>query len=315
MNIIQKGSPNFTNGRENKGIQEFIIHWMAGTLASTDATFQNRARNTSAHYGIEDDKVHQYVSLDNTAYHAGNWNVNQTSIGIEHSAQPGRDASDATYESSAQLIASIIKAGRVGKSYRRHSAVVATACPGTVDVDRIANRVNQILGGSSPIITPAPQPPVTADTRQKVQITVPVLNVRRQATSHSAIAINPSIPQGTLKQGTEITILRSVHGENVRGVSTWLETVNHNFVWAGGTSFATTPALASTQGGRVTVTGNCNVRQQPKRDAAFGGSKSLNVGDEFNWIAKVYGDYVGSNNVWYQSEFGNFVWSGNLREI
>lgn len=84
MNIVQKGSPNFTSGRGGNSIREFIIHWMAGNLASTDAVFQNRARNTSAHYGIEDDKIHQYVDLLNTAYHAGNWEVNQTSIGIEH---------------------------------------------------------------------------------------------------------------------------------------------------------------------------------------------------------------------------------------
>jgi N-acetylmuramoyl-L-alanine amidase len=173
MNIIQKNSPNFTNGRENKGIQEFIIHWMAGTLASTDATFQNRARNTSAHYGIEDDKIHQYVSLDNTAYHAGNWGVNQTSIGIEHSAQPGRNASDATYESSAQLIAPIIKAGRVGRSYRKHSAIVATACPGTIDLDRIARRVNEILGTNAPIITPAPTPAPAATSAGVATVTVP----------------------------------------------------------------------------------------------------------------------------------------------
>ena len=304
MNIVQKNSPNFTNGRENKGIQEFIIHWMAGNLASTDATFQNRARNTSAHYGIEDDKVHQYVDLNNTAYHAGNWNVNQTSIGIEHSAQPGRNASEATYESSAQLIASIIKGGRVGKSYRKHSAIVATQCPGTIDVTRIANRVNEILGGSSPIITPAPQPSVKVAT-----VTVPALNVRAQPTSASPIA-----GSGTLLMGNQFEYTELVKGENVRGVSTWIKSRKGNYVWAGGTNI-TTPPVQSAKGGTVRVTGNCNVRTQPRVGASLGGSKSLNAGDTFKWIAKVYGDYVGGNNVWYQSQFGNFVWSGNLREI
>lgn len=306
MNITQKPSPNFTNGRENKGIQEFIIHWMAGNLASADAVFQNRARNTSAHYGIEDDKIHQYVDLNNTAYHAGNWNVNQTSIGIEHSAQPGRDASDATYESSAQLIASIIKSGRVGKSYRKHSAVVATACPGTVDVDRISRRVNEILGGSAPVITPAPAP---TPTIRIATVTVPALNVRAQPTSQSGIA-----GSGTLHQGDQFEYTELVKGENVSGVSTWIKSRKGNYVWAGGTNIST-PAVNSAKGGTVRVTGNCNVRTQPKVNASLGGSMSLNKGDTFQWIAKVYGDYVGNNNIWYQSSKGNFVWSGNLTEI
>jgi len=310
MNIIQKNSPNFTNGRGGKGIQEFIIHWMAGTLASTDATFQNRARNTSAHYGIEDDKVHQYVDLNNTAYHAGNWNVNQSSIGIEHSAAPGRNASDATYETSAQLIASIIKAGRVGRSYRKHSAVVATACPGTIDVDRIARRVNEILGqGGAPIVLPAPAPAPTP-TMGTAVVTVDALNVRTKPTSSSPIG-----GSRILYKTNSFRYVEAVQGENVRGVSTWLKSEFGNYVWAGGTNYATTPAVASAKGGTVKVTGNCNVRTEPKRNAPLGGSRTLNSGDTFKWVAKVYGDYVGNNNVWYQSSKGNFVWSGNLKEI
>lgn len=306
MNVVQKGSPNFTSGRENKGIQEFIIHWMAGNLASTDATFQNRARNTSAHYGIEDDKIHQYVSLDNTAYHAGNWGVNQTSIGIEHSAQPGRNASDATYESSAQLIASIIKAGRVGKSYRKHSAIVATACPGTMDIDRIARRVNEILGGGGAIITPSPLPPTP--TIGTAVVTVDVLNVRTAPKS--------SAPQGgsrLLYKTNEFNYVEAVQGENVRGVSTWLKSTKGNYVWAGGTNYATTPALAKPTGGTATVTGACNVRSAPRRNAPLSGSRELAKGDTFKYTAKVYGDYVGTNNVWYHSTKGNYVWSGNVK--
>jgi N-acetylmuramoyl-L-alanine amidase len=82
---------------------------MAGNPVSADATFQNRARNTSAHYGLEDAVVHQYVKEVDTAYAAGNWTVNQETINIEHSAQPGRAPSDGTYENSAQIIAAAAK--------------------------------------------------------------------------------------------------------------------------------------------------------------------------------------------------------------
>ena len=55
------GSPNYTQGRESK-IDRIVIHWMVGTLAATDAVFQNTQSNTSAHYGIENYTTHQYVN-------------------------------------------------------------------------------------------------------------------------------------------------------------------------------------------------------------------------------------------------------------
>lgn len=313
MNIIQKGSPNFTNGRGGNPIREFIIHWMAGNLASTDAVFQNRARNTSAHYGIEDDKIHQYVDIKNTAYHAGNWGVNQTSIGIEHSAQPGRNATDATYESSAQLIASIIKAGHTGKSYRKHSAIVATQCPGTIDIDRIANRVNEILGGSAPVVTPSPTPPAAS---KWATVTVLGLNVRAQPTSKSPLAGSK-----TLKQGDKFEYTELVKGEMVNGVSTWIKSKKGNYVWAGGTNLST-PAVAQPappRGGWAQAIRTSNVRVAPNTSAALGGSQRLNPGDKFQYSAKVYGQWVNQNgvntNVWYHSLKGNYVWAGNIKDI
>jgi N-acetyl-anhydromuramyl-L-alanine amidase AmpD len=103
------GSPNYDKGRGGNSVTKIVIHWMAGTLAATDAVFQDKTRKTSAHYGIEDATVHQYVLEVDTAFHAGDYAVNQRSIGIEHSAQAGRDASEATYQTSARLIADICK--------------------------------------------------------------------------------------------------------------------------------------------------------------------------------------------------------------
>ncbi len=309
MNITQVGSPNFSNGRQGKGKLGFIIHWIVGNLASADATFQNRSRNTSAHFGIEDNEVHQYVSVENTAYHAGNWNVNLTTVGIEHSAQPGRDASDATYETSAQLIAKVIRENSVGNNLRKHSAIVATACPGTVDLNRIANRVNEILGGA-PVITPAPTPPTPPSVSGTATVTVDALNVRAQPTSASPIA-----GTGLLRRGDQFNYSGIVQGENVRGVSTWIRSTKGNYVWAGGTNYATTPAIQSAppQGGIATVLRTCNVRTAPRTNAPLGGSKQLVPGDTFKYSAKVYGDYVGKNNVWYHSLKGNYVWSGNVK--
>lgn len=306
MNQVWIGSPNFSNGREGKPIREFIIHWMAGNMASADSTFQNRSRNTSAHFGVEDNNVHQYVKVTDTAYHAGNWGVNQTSIGIEHSAQPGRDATEATYETSAQLIAKCIRENSAGNSLRPHKAIVATACPGTVDVNRIANRVNELLGGAVVAPAPAPAPSPSAGV---ATVTVDKLNVRAQPTSKSPLAGSMTLSRGDTFNYSEV-----VKGELVNGVSTWVRSTKGNYVWAGGLNVPTTPAVQSAPsgGGTARVLRTCNVRTAPRVNAPLGGSKQLNPGDTFQYSAKVYGDSVSGNNVWYHSTRGNFVWSGNV---
>lgn len=306
MNQVWIGSPNFSNGREGKPIREFIIHWMAGNMASADSTFQNRSRNTSAHFGVEDNNVHQYVKVTDTAYHAGNWGVNQTSIGIEHSAQPGRDATEATYETSAQLIAKCIRENGAGNSLRPHKAIVATACPGTVDVNRIANRVNELLGGAVVAPAPAPAPSPSAGV---ATVTVDKLNVRAQPTSKSPLAGSMTLSRGDTFNYSEV-----VKGELVNGVSTWVRSTKGNYVWAGGLDVPTTPAVQSAPsgGGTARVLRTCNVRTAPRVNAPLGGSKQLNPGDTFQYSAKVYGDSVSGNNVWYHSTRGNFVWSGNV---
>lgn len=152
MAVTWVGSPNYTKGRGGNAVDRIVIHWMAGTLASTDSVFQDTGRQTSAHYGIENEEVHQYVKDEDTAYHSGDWNTNQRSIGIEHSAAPGRNASENTYATSAQLIAQLCKKFDIPCDRQhiiKHSQVIATACPGTIDIDRIVNSAARILNGDS----------------------------------------------------------------------------------------------------------------------------------------------------------------------
>lgn len=143
-------SPNYTPGRQGKAVKYVVIHWMVGTLSSTDAVFKNSATQTSAHYGIENTKVHQYVKEGNTAYHAGNWNANLQSIGIEHSAAPGRPATNATYNTSIKLIADICKRYKLNpdKAIVPHKKFTATQCPGTMDLNRIKAGVKAKLKGA-----------------------------------------------------------------------------------------------------------------------------------------------------------------------
>lgn len=121
MNIIQKKSPNFWQGRKGYRPEVVVIHIMDGTLAGTDSWFANPASQVSAHFGIgKNGEAHQYVKEEDTAWHAGridapSWklikpssvNPNLYTIGIEHEGKPGDAWTDAMKQSSAELIREI----------------------------------------------------------------------------------------------------------------------------------------------------------------------------------------------------------------
>lgn len=141
MNIIWKGSPNFTEGREGKKVNKFVIHWFGvGTIDSADKRFQNATNKVSAHYGIADNTVYQWVDTDNTAYHAGNWEVNTESIGIEHDCTTIKKMTEATYETSSSLIAELSVKYDIPLDINHvvgHKTITATQCPGTIDIGKL----------------------------------------------------------------------------------------------------------------------------------------------------------------------------------
>ncbi len=92
-------------------MQYVIIHFTQETFSDAVAIFQNPAKEVSAHYVIRsvDDSIDQCVREQNIAWHAGNWDYNTRSIGIEHESyvdQP-KYFTDAMYEKSALLTASV----------------------------------------------------------------------------------------------------------------------------------------------------------------------------------------------------------------
>lgn len=144
-------SNNYGVGRAGKPIQYIVLHWIVGTLASADATFANPNRKASAHYGIGKTAIHQYVSEDNTAWHCGNLDFNQRSIGIEHQGGPDLPVDELTYKTSAKLVADIAKRHNIPLTrthIRGHREISATQCPGTLDIDRIIRDAKAINGGT-----------------------------------------------------------------------------------------------------------------------------------------------------------------------
>lgn len=136
---VWKGSPNFNTGRSGIGVDRIVIHYIVGTLAAADATFADASAQASAHYGIGEGAVHQYVNEADTSWHAGDLAMNRRSIGIEHSADQSRPPEASTYAASAELCARICRDYGLDPNTQiiGHSDVVATACPGTVDLQRI----------------------------------------------------------------------------------------------------------------------------------------------------------------------------------
>lgn len=143
------GSPNYSPGRPN-GIKWIVLHTMVGTTEAANARFQNPESTASAHYGVsEDGSLCQWVDEGNTAWHAGDFTVNQYSIGIEHEDGGNYNSPrpDALYATSSALVARIC--ARYGIPIQRgnyaqgipgcidHRTVYATACPDSLDTNRI----------------------------------------------------------------------------------------------------------------------------------------------------------------------------------
>ncbi|MGW7043446.1 N-acetylmuramoyl-L-alanine amidase [Streptomyces avermitilis] len=88
-----------------------VIHVTQETYPKTLDIFQNPQKGVSAHYVVRsaDGHVAQCVRERDIAWHAGNWDYNTRSIGIEHEGWVDQPAyfTDALYEESARLTAAI----------------------------------------------------------------------------------------------------------------------------------------------------------------------------------------------------------------
>lgn len=126
---------HFTPGRSGRPISCVVLHYNDGDL-SIDGCYDTwQTRPASAHYQVQSDGlVGQLVWDGNTAWHAGDWDANCRSIGIEH-ANRGDSLTDECIESGAHLVAAICvyyKLGRPqwGVNVFPHNHFSSTDCPG-----------------------------------------------------------------------------------------------------------------------------------------------------------------------------------------
>lgn len=131
---------HYTPGRNGKRIDKVIIHHNAGNLTIPGIYHVWQTRKASAHYQVDSQgRIGQLVWDRDTAWHAGNWNANTTSIGIEHadiSSNPWT-ISDATLDNGAHLVAAICHYYKLGlpawgTNVFGHKDFSPTECPASL---------------------------------------------------------------------------------------------------------------------------------------------------------------------------------------
>ena len=114
-------------------VDRVIIHVTQTAYTGTLAIFQNPAKKVSAHYVVRsaDGHIAQCVREADIAWHAGNWDYNTSSIGIEHEGWVDKPAyfTEALYQESAKLTAGIC--GRYGIPRDRAHIIGHYEVPGT----------------------------------------------------------------------------------------------------------------------------------------------------------------------------------------
>lgn len=150
----QCGSDHMTRGR-SRAIDRIVVHY-TGTTASArnNATYFSRNENqgASAHYFLDDisPEIYQSVAEGDTAWHAGNWDMNCRAIGIEV-VSGGEDYSGTEIEKLAWLVQRLMAKYGIGASgVIRHYDVTGKRCPAPyVDAGKWAALLARITGGGS----------------------------------------------------------------------------------------------------------------------------------------------------------------------
>ncbi|MEV6587857.1 N-acetylmuramoyl-L-alanine amidase [Streptomyces acidicola] len=95
---------------DDYGIDTVIIHVTQGSFESAVKVFQDPGHGAASHYIVRDDgHITQMIRELDVAFHAGNREYNERSVGIEHAGFVERASSftDEMYEASARLTARI----------------------------------------------------------------------------------------------------------------------------------------------------------------------------------------------------------------
>lgn len=191
---------HYSKGRSGAKVNKVIVHYNAGNLTVEGCYSVWQTRAASAHYQVEDDgRIGQLVWDSNTAWHAGNWNANITSIGIEHANKSNGTITEKCLDNGAHLVAAICKYYKLGrpewlKNVFPHKYFKSTSCPGQIYgsqknayIQRAQKYYDQMTGSSTPSTPSKPSEPSTGSTNYTVKVTDLPLNIRKGPGTNTAI--------------------------------------------------------------------------------------------------------------------------------
>lgn len=129
-------SSNYSNySRTAADIAYVVIHKIEGSYSGCISWFQNCSAQVSAHYVVsKNGDVTQMVKEEDIAWHAGNWDYNEASVGIEHEGYTAKDdVTDAEYRASAELTKDICNRNGIAKT--RSYIIGHNEVPGATHTD------------------------------------------------------------------------------------------------------------------------------------------------------------------------------------
>lgn len=133
---IAAHSSNYTAGR-TKSVDRIVMHYTGGnndTARDNGRYFTGANRKSSAHYFVDETTVVQSVPDMDTAWHAGNWDMNCRSIGVEMCSKKDSKGNyyipDSTVKRAAELVRELmVKYDVPITGVIRHYDVTGKKCP------------------------------------------------------------------------------------------------------------------------------------------------------------------------------------------
>lgn len=169
IKCIAAHSSNYTTGR-TKSVDRIVLHYTAGNGDTAEGNGKYSARangKASAHYFVDETTVVLSVPEMDTAWHAGNWDMNCRSIGVEMCSRKDSKGEyyipEATVKRTAELVRELMVQYDVPiTGVIRHYDVTGKKCPAPM-VDNLIlwNNFKKMLTvteepkGHVPVDTPA----------------------------------------------------------------------------------------------------------------------------------------------------------------
>lgn len=108
-NIQWMGARYFSSGRQGNDWMALVIHITECTSLQEIADTFWGTRRGSAHFGVGNDGIQQYVGFDDAAWAVGNWQWNLRTVSIEHVGTTGNPPTQETLDRSSRLMAALAR--------------------------------------------------------------------------------------------------------------------------------------------------------------------------------------------------------------